>query len=279
VARLGVVIPAHNEERTIGRLLDGLVDLADDADVVIACNGCTDGTAAVARRTAPWARVIELDPSSKPAALRVGDRALGSGTRLYLDADVVLDAVVVRRLAAALIAPDVLAVAPTPRYDVSGAGRIVASHYRVWTALQEDSAAIAGTGAMMISEAGRARFGEWPDVIADDYFLDGLFQPEEKRRLRDVQVQVALPRTFRGCVSRRARVHQGNRDVVVAGLRSPRLAADKAPLRLVSLIRERPALIVHVPAHLAVAVATRLLSAWRRWRGSESSFFRDVSTR
>ena len=279
MARLGVVIPAHNEERTIGRLLDGLADLATDADVVIVCNGCTDGTAEVARQMAPWARVIELDPSSKPAALRAGDRALGSRLRLYLDADVVLSASGVRRLAAALTAPGVLAAAPTPSYDMSGAGRVVASHYRVWTALQEHSEAIAGTGAMMISEAGRARFEEWPDVIADDFYLDGLFQPEEKRRLRDVRVLVTLPRTFRGCVSRRARVHQGNRDVLVAGLRSPRLAADRARSRLVSLLRARPALIVHVPGHLAVAVATRLLSAWRRWRGSESSFFRDISTR
>jgi glycosyltransferase involved in cell wall biosynthesis len=273
------VIPAHNEERTIGRLLDGLADLATDADVVIVCNGCTDGTAKVARRTAPWARVIQLDASSKPAALRAGDRALGPGPRLYLDADVLLNAAGVRRLAAAITAPGVLAVAPTPRYDVTGAGRLVASHYRVWTALQRESTAIAGTGAMMVSEAGRARFDEWPDVIADDFYLDGVFRPEEKRRLRDVHVVVTLPRTFRGCVSRRARVHQGNRDVVESGLRSPRPVADKAPARLVSLIRARPALIVHVPAHLAVTVATRSLSAWRRWRGSESSFFRDVSSR
>lgn len=276
MTRIAIVIPAHDEERTIGRLLDALSGLAGEAQLAVVCNGCTDATAAVARGAAPWAEVVELATASKPAALSAGDRVVSVTPRLYLDADVILSANAVRRLAAALVVGDLAAVAPTPEYDTTGAGIIVRSHYRIWIALQSTSNAISGTGAMMISAAGRNRFGEWPDVIADDFFLDGLFEPQEKRRLPDVGVTIVLPRRFGGCVSRRARVHQGNYDVLRSGLRR---SADRPGTGLAALLRSNPVMIVHLPGHVAVAVAARLLSAWRRWRGAQYQFYRDASSR
>jgi glycosyltransferase involved in cell wall biosynthesis len=279
VAQLSVVIPACNEERSIFRVLDAIGDLADEADAVVVCNGCTDRTAVVVAEVAPWVQLVELDEGSKPAALRAGDAAVRTMPRLYLDADVVVSAESVRRLAVALDADHLVAVSPTPRYDFGGASRIVRSHYRIWTALYTNVDAVYGTGAIMLSASGRARFGEWPDVIADDYYVDGLFDPVEKRRLPDVEVVVALPRSFGACVSRKARVHQGKRDVVRAGL-----GPDGPPLpgrsrSLAGLVRARPALALHVPAHLLVTVTARLVSAWRRWRGTAMMFYRDTSTR
>jgi glycosyltransferase involved in cell wall biosynthesis len=279
VAFVSLVIPAHNEERMIRRLLDGLRGLADDAEVVVVCNGCTDETATVAREVAPWAHTVETTRASKPTALRLGDSVVTTTPRLYLDADVVLTADGVRRLAAVLESEPLEAVAPTPRYDVSAAGWLVRSHYRLWTALQLRNSAISGTGAIMISARGRERFGDWPDVIADDYFLDGLFSPSEKRRVTSVDVAVALPRTFRDCVSRRARVHSGNRDVVRAGLRTSHREAARPRRLLVELLRAQPSMAVHLPAHLAVTISTRAVSSWRQWRGTTSVFFRDSSTR
>jgi glycosyltransferase involved in cell wall biosynthesis len=276
---VGVVIPAHNEQRTIARLLDALRPLAGDADVAVVCNGCTDATADVARRAAPWVTVVEIEHRSKPAALRAGDQVVPTTPRLYLDADVVLTAADVHRLVAALSQPAVQAVAPTPRYDTEGASALVRSHYRIWTALESARTAISGTGAILVSATGRSRFGEWPDVIADDYFVDGLFAPGEKRRMPDVEVVVTLPRRFASCISRRARVHQGNRDVLAAGLRRADAQPGDRTVRLLGLMRERPALVADLPAHLAVVVSTRLLSAWRRRRGAAHTFFRDDSSR
>lgn len=279
MALVGIVVPAHDEEQSIRRLLEAISSLEEDAEVVVVCNGCTDRTAAVVREVAPWVLVVEIAEAWKPAALRAGDDAVATTPRLYLDADVVVSGAGIRRLVDQLGTDGLLAVAPTPRYDVAGSSLLLRSHFRIWIALQSRSNAISGTGAMLVSAAGRQRFGIWPDVIADDYFLDGHFAPEEKRRVADVEVVVVLPRRFSACISRRARVRQGNRDVDRAGLRPTGGSAGGAGGQLVDLVRNQPTMLVHVPGHLAVTVATRVLGVWRRWRGGAPTFYRDVSTR
>jgi glycosyltransferase involved in cell wall biosynthesis len=59
-----IVIPAHNEERSIGALLAELAPLAGDTEVVVACNGCQDRTVEAARAAAPWATVLDLPEPS-----------------------------------------------------------------------------------------------------------------------------------------------------------------------------------------------------------------------
>ena len=64
-----VVIPAHDEATVIGRGLHRLLtSLGAGIEVVVVCNGGTDGTAAAARRTGDRVRVVELDVASKAAA-------------------------------------------------------------------------------------------------------------------------------------------------------------------------------------------------------------------
>src|SRR6476659_6853296 len=88
-----VVIPAHDEAAVIGRCLRSIEAAVRERDleVVVVCNGCADATADVAA-SFPWARVVEIDEASKPAALRAGDRAVSAFPRVYLDADVVVPA-------------------------------------------------------------------------------------------------------------------------------------------------------------------------------------------
>ncbi len=89
-----IVIPAHNEGRVIGRLLDELLadPHASGPDVVVVCNGCTDDTARVAAARGDRVRVVEIPVPSKHAALRAGDEHARGFPRLYVDADVVLGA-------------------------------------------------------------------------------------------------------------------------------------------------------------------------------------------
>src|ERR1700733_15288658 len=87
-----VIIPALNEATTIRRCLDALlVGFAPgELDIVVSCNGCTDGTANIVRSSWPAVQGIAATKASKPAALRATDETLSVFPRIYLDADVVL---------------------------------------------------------------------------------------------------------------------------------------------------------------------------------------------
>src|SRR5690349_20226188 len=85
-----IVIPAHNEASVLGRLLATLPADVDGRrlEVIVACNGCTDNTAAIARE---WgATVVDVTTASKIAALNAADEVAVTFPRLYVDADVVL---------------------------------------------------------------------------------------------------------------------------------------------------------------------------------------------
>lgn len=85
-AVFSILIPASNEARYIGPCLNAL--LASDpvpgftVEVIVIANGCTDDTAARAKRFAPVAaergwrlKVIKQPEGSKPGALNAGDLA------------------------------------------------------------------------------------------------------------------------------------------------------------------------------------------------------------
>ena len=83
------MIPAHNEAAVIARRLTPLAPLAaaGKLEVIVACNGCTDDTAAIARGF-EGVTVLEMAQPSKTAALNAGDAAATHWPRFYLDADV-----------------------------------------------------------------------------------------------------------------------------------------------------------------------------------------------
>jgi hypothetical protein len=269
-----IVIPAHQEERSIAALLLALAPLAPDTDVIVVCNGCADRTADIASAVAPWATVLNLPRPSKPAALDAGDAATDRFPRMYLDADARIDADAVGRVFAAVDA-GLSAAAASPVYDVSGASWLVRSHQRFWERMPANRQGLAGTNAMAVSRAGRTRFGNWPKLIGDDYFLDGLFTAAEKARVPQAIVIRPTSRRLLDCASRKARIHQGNLDVRAAGLRTAHSGGGAGGAAAV--LRRHPEAIVDLPAHLVVTTATRVLSWWRRRRGTAAIWFRDDS--
>ena len=205
-----VVIAAHNEAAVIGRCLDALLsDRAGSLDVTVVANGCTDDTAHVARAR-PGVRVIELPVASKAAALNVGDAAANGWPRVYLDADIVLPAAAVHRLTAAVAAGPALAAVPRRRLALDGCPLPVRAYYAVHTRLPAFRTALFGRGAIALSATARGRFDRFPDVIADDLFLDSQFTPDEKCEVADVAAWVAAPRRTRDLIRRLSRVRAGN---------------------------------------------------------------------
>ncbi|MFC0506207.1 glycosyltransferase [Micromonospora costi] len=286
--RASVVIAAHDEAGVIGRCVDTLLADARDGefDVTVVANGCTDATAQVAA-SRPGVRVVELDVASKPAALNAGDRVAAGFPRVYLDADVVLTTADLRLLADAVrpVAGGTAALAAVPRraLDLTGRPPLVRAYFAVHRHLPAFRDGLFGRGAIAVSATGRERFGSFPDLVADDLFLDSLFDRDEKREVTGSTSVVATPRRLGDLLQRLTRVRAGN-----AAMRAAATAASTAgaaptgvrPARRLSWLRDvvvpRPWLAPAAFCYVLITVvaASRARRADRgghTWERDESS--------
>lgn len=274
---MSVVIPAHQEERVIAANLVALTKDAEpgEMDVVVVCNGCTDRTADVARAV-PGVRVADLSEPGKPGALRHGDGMTDVFPRLYLDADVRLDADSARRLAAAVTEPGVLAAGPSRRIDLSGSDWSVRAYYRLWEHLPEVSDGLFGRGVIVVSQQGFERLRSVPDARSDDLAVHLAFQPGERRLVPEAAAEIRPPRTRADLFRRRVRALQGSRELQTEGASAmSRGGTSWSDLR--GIIRRRPGLTVAVPVFLAYGVAARAKVKWGRF--DRDAWLRDESSR
>ena len=211
-----IVIPAHNEELVIGRVLRALAPLAENegTEIIVACNGCTDDTAAIARLT-PGVTVVEVDRASKAAGLNAGDAAASAWPRMYLDADIELHPGAVRAVFAVLREEGVLAARPAFRYDTTGASAPVRAYYRARDRMGAMHGALWGAGVYALNEEGHRRLGSFPEQTADDLLVDRAFTAAEKRIVDTEPARVRTPRTLDGLFAILARQQRGNREAAV----------------------------------------------------------------
>jgi glycosyltransferase involved in cell wall biosynthesis len=243
-------MPAYNEAALIKRTLAPLSRAAVDGyiELIVVCNGCIDDTADLAR-IVPGARVLELAQASKPAALNAGDDAATLWPRLYLDADIQISAEAALATLDRLAHGDVLVARPDRRYDVSGASALVRGFLRAESRIPQHKLAMWGAGAYGLSAKGHERLGAFPAVTADDFYVDTLFNADEKAVVSTDPVVVKMPADAKNLLAtlrrnRRAsaelladrrgvgaRMHNTSLDTAVTVLRSirgPRSAADAA---------------------------------------------------
>lgn len=216
-AELGVVIPAHNEQSVIARLLTTLVTDApgDRFEIVVVANGCTDDTAAVAAAVSPRVTVVEIAETSKTAALNAGDEACRTFPRAYVDADVRVSAATLLALAGALDgAGPALVGSPALDVDTTRSSWWVRQHYRIWALSDYRLVGHIGSGIYAVSRSGRARWDRFPPVVADDRFVQQAFAAHERVTLSPPHVfQVDAARTMRAHLRRAARIEAGNRQL------------------------------------------------------------------
>lgn len=272
--RISVVIAAHNEAAVLGRCLDALLSGAapGELDVTVVANGCTDETATVAAGR-PGVRVLERVEPGKAAALNAGDAVAVGYPRVYLDADIVLPAGALRTLAGAL-AGEVHAVVPRRQLELRGRPLLIRAYYAVNSRMPVYERALFGRGVIALSAEGRARFDRFPDVVADDLYLDSLFSPAEKRQVDAVPARIATPRRTRDLVRRLARVRAGNAAIRAASA-AVRPAARSSWLR--DVVLPRPWLL---PAGVCYAAITLVAAARaRRAPAGGGNWGRDESSR
>jgi len=276
-----IIIAAHNEGRSLGGCLDALRAQrgAPAYEIIVAANGCTDDTVEIAR-SRPGVTVLDLPQPGKTAALNAADRIARGARRVYLDADIRLPPDYLAALATALPSDGpARAAVPRRRLDLTDRSWPVRAYFAVNQRLPVYRHGLFGRGVIALSARGRARFERFPDVIADDLFLDSIFGDAEKTEL-DVVVEVATPRRLGPLIRRLSRVRRGNAGLRRAG-RAGELATSIRPADRWAWLREvvlpEPRL---APAGLVYAAVTMIAAGLARYRaGGGTAWATDRTSR
>ena len=187
---LSIIIPACNEAGWIDACLAAICSARQVmGEVIVVANGCSDDTAERARAQAAGLaeagfalQVIETPALGKPGALNAGDLEARHTIRVYLDADVVVSPPLLGQIARALADPAPRLVSGSPRV-APARSRITRAYARFWTRLPFVTSGCPAFGLYAVNAAGRARWGQFPQIISDDTFVRLNFAPQERRRL------------------------------------------------------------------------------------------------
>lgn len=209
-----VVIPAHNEEAVIAQSLKRLTEGAapGECEIIVSCNACKDRTADIARSFS-GVTVIETDKPGKPNALTRADQVATAFPRIYLDADILMTAETARELARVLSEGSIHAAAPRLKVDIQGRSWLIKAYYAIWTRLPYCTQGMVGSGVYALSEQGRSRFGDFPELLAEDDFIRLLFAPHERKTLPDHDFIIAAPTSFAALLKLRRRWERSNRQI------------------------------------------------------------------
>lgn len=281
-----VIIPAHNEERVIERCLTALYAGAPphaQPEVIVAANGCTDRTVAMARALAPDATVLDLPVGSKVIAMNEANRIASVTPRFFLDADIECSYTSLAATADVLRQPGVMAASPALRVDLTGCDRWVRAYYRVWLRLPYVTDRLVGSGIFGLSADGLAIMGEIPRIIGDDIWVRTRFSYDQRRNVasdRDgnpVWFTVLPPRTIGSLIKIETRRKAGNEDVLKQ-FPSPHDKRINRPADFGKL-RADGASLGDIAIYLAIKLTARVQCRWNRLRGRASVWLRDDSSR
>jgi glycosyltransferase involved in cell wall biosynthesis len=278
---VSVVIAAHNEEAVLGSCLDALLDQrgSERMEIVVSANGCTDATVQVAARRG--VTVVDRSEPGKAGALNAADEVAGSYPRIYLDADIVVPPGGIDAVLARLHAAD-RPKAVVPRRNINTVGRPwpVKAYFSINERLPVFRNGLFGRGMIAVSAEGRARFDEFPTMIADDLFIDSQYADAEKAEAVEVGVLVEAPYTTKDLLNRLVRVRRGNvqmRAASAAGDLGIDVRSSDKWAWLRDVVAPNPQLaFAAIPYVVITVLASRLA---RRGTPATASWGRDESTR
>jgi glycosyltransferase involved in cell wall biosynthesis len=279
-----VVIPAHNEERVIRRCLEALTNGTGQAsafplEIVVVCNGCTDQTAVVARQF-PHVTVVEIPEASKVAALNTGDVVVTAWPRIYLDADSELSNASARSLLReAVHHKDPAIVTASVEFDTGGCSALARSYVRGSKRTSFVKFGVNAGGVYALNGSGRARFGKFPKLTNDDFFVSSFFDAREQVIDRNAKVITRPPRDVRSLIRVRSRIYYGNREVAA---RQPHNRPSWRGWRNVAYAFRRTRSLREA-GDLTVYIAINIIAKWTALKmarsGSPAVWQRDHSSR
>lgn len=213
--KASIIIPAHNEEVVIARCLRKLLEDANpgEFEVIVVCNGCTDATKKIASGFGSSVRVLESTAASKTAALNMGDLSASVFPRIYLDADIEIDAASIRAVCQELRGPGVLAAAPRVRWDLTRSSVWVRAFYRVWKFQPYFSKGHLGSGLYAVNETGHLRLQQFVHVTADDEYVRQLYSEAETAMVKDHFFTSTAPARLSDLIKIKTRSRRGNMEL------------------------------------------------------------------
>jgi glycosyltransferase involved in cell wall biosynthesis len=284
-----VIIPAHNERNALPRCLAALAaqDYRDPVEIVIAANGCADGTVAAAYGSLGsmppnWrVRVLELPAAAKWAALNAADAAASSGILIFLDADIVLGPKAIGDIVEALSTSEPRLVQPRLVVERTASQHpVVRSFVRVWSSLPYVRNQVLGVGCYAVNAPGRKLWGSFPPLGADDTFVRLRFGDDQKAVLATATMKVCFPSSPRELIWVRARWCRLSREARGGESSLPR-SERRRWLIAMKFILSRPSLWVDgivFSAIWACAVSiSRLPSRDDHWARADSADIRGGS--
>ena len=276
-----IVIPAHNESSVIERCLNLLTENLEPnlAEIIVVCNGCTDDTAEKASKF-KGVTVIDIATASKVVALNAGDQAAQYYPIAYLDADI---AIPMKELAGTVAAinndSSIKVAAPKLKVDLSHANGLVRSFYDIWMRLPYfSSGQMVGSGLFILSEDGRKRFQEFPNIISDDGYVRSLFNENERRMISEFGFKIFAPRTLKDLIKIKTRVRFGNMEVAKK-YPSMKIGQDNGLSDIIKLVISKPSLLLKSMIYIFVQLRTKQLSRARMAAADFTTWERDDSSR
>jgi glycosyltransferase involved in cell wall biosynthesis len=253
-----VVVPAHNEELGLARLLPRLLNLADQGEfrIIVVCNGCTDASATEAGKHGPDIEIIELPAPSKAAALAAGGVMVRDFPVAFVDADVSLDAQGLRALIRRVTVDGFLAAAPERHLVRDHVSLPARCYYDIWERLPQVRSGLFGRGVIVLAEAGYRRVAAMPSFISDDLAFSEAFDAKERIVASDCTVSVWPARTWRSLIKRRIRVVQGVQELGEAGRVSPSLSTR--PIDLLRIVGVEPRMALRLPLFVLTTLLVRM---------------------
>jgi glycosyltransferase involved in cell wall biosynthesis len=208
---ISIIIPAYNEESVIERTIRSVQKalVANPGEVIVVCNGCQDSTYERVCRFGDTVRAINLPVGSKTAALNAGDRMAKFFPRFYLDADIEVSENAFSSVACVLQEGRILAAAPEMRCVFANASWPVKAFYQIWLNRPYHTQGHVGSGFVGISQRGRQRFTEFPDIIADDEFLRRQFKSTERQVVQGAWFSIQTPQDVGSLIKVKTRSRLG----------------------------------------------------------------------
>lgn len=293
-----VIIPAHNEAATLGRCLRAVqthvhperarAETGRLVEVIVVCNGCTDGTAEVARAAAPDATVMEIPIAGKAKAVNVGLSKAGAGAVVVIDADVEINADSLAALADAVGTSAPLAASPAAELDLTGADPWVEAYYAVFREHDYLASGVGGSGVYALSEGARRRIAPFPEIISDDGYVRHLLSAEQQRRVsndvegRPVRARIRSPRRLAELVRSEARWRAGDAEVrklIKRHCMSGTSQIGGGLRHLLELRRAKRIRTGQLIRYVLVKLAGRALLLTNRLSGRAGAWRRDTSSR